>query len=939
VARRVTSALLVLAIAFASSLSAGDSVDPTTFEFLGELSLPPEASFEGEPVGGLSGLVWHADRGLFAALSDDRGEHGSCRFYDLRLALDHLDAPAGDGIEVVAVHHLTGREGMRCPQGGIDPEGFAPASGGGYFLSSEGVVERGVQPFVARLGEDGREVSRLALPDRYLSDGSGRRGVRSNLAFESLTVSPDGRFLVAGLENALLEDGPAADVGVDSPARLLAWRLEESGPPCEYAYEVDPVSRPPGEPEGFRVNGLVDLLALGDDRLLALEREWVSGVGHRIQLFLVRLDPPLSARFGSGSPSLGRTVKRRLIDFSALGRPLENFEGMAFGPRLGDGRRSLVIVSDDNFDTATQRTRFFVFAVDDSPLSVARIQGASHRSPLAGQWVAGVGGVVTGIDRSTRRPGFYLESESPDADPATSDGLRVDWADATKLTVGDRIVVDGRVEEKAPGASQLSVTTLVATAVTLHARGVGLPPAVKIGADRRVPRQIDDDGLTRYEPTKDAIDFWESLEGMRVLVDGRRVTGPTLGYDELVLALDQDESEPTSDAGGNLLTPRGPALDRVILAGRLVGGLPRVAVGSRIAAPIEGIVDYSFSNYKLLLTRPLEVESAAAICRVKSRLEPDPARIRIATFNVENFSVADAGERLAQLGTTVALRLGSPEIVALEEVQDDSGKRGGDGVVTSRATLEALVDAIVAAGGPRYESTVIDPELDREGGVPGGNIRVALLTLPPRVTIPRRGSAGPLDAVGLVGKRSGLRFEPNPARVAPTSSAFSLRFGEGVRRSLAVEAEVDGRPWFFVVNHWSSKYEDGRPFGAIQPAPTPTATRRLAQAEVVRDFATDLLAKDPEARLVVLGDLNDVPWSPPVERLGEPPLVNLLLRAPEATRYSYNFEGSAQLIDHVVVSPALAGGAEIEFVHLNSNCPENLRTSDHDPVVASFPSR
>jgi predicted extracellular nuclease len=256
--------------------------------------------------------------------------------------------------------------------------------------------------------------------------------------------------------------------------------------------------------------------------------------------------------------------------------------------------------------------------------------------------------------------------------------------------------------------------------------------------------------------------------------------------------------------------------------------------------------------------------------------------------------------------------------------------------VSAERTLAALTGAIAAHGGPRYRAIAIDPELDREGGQPGGNIRVALLFDPARVGFEPRGSAGPLTAVEVIGMEDTLRFEPNPARVAPASPAFTLPSGEGVRRSLAVEFAVAGKPLFVIANHWSSKWDDDRAFGAVQPPARPTGEKRLAQARVVRELVERLIAAHPQARVVVLGDLNDLPWSEPVERLAAPPMVNLLARVPSNSRYTYNFEGASQAIDYVVVSRSLAANAQVEIVHLNSNCPDALRVSDHDPVVASL---
>lgn len=202
-----------------------------------------------------------------------------------------------------------------------------------------------------------------------------------------------------------------------------------------------------------------------------------------------------------------------------------------------------------------------------------------------------------------------------------------------------------------------------------------------------------------------------------------------------------------------------------------------------------------------------------------------------------------------------------------------------------------------------------------------------------------RGAAGPLDPTAPEGTGKDLCLTLSPGRVAPASEAFSPTDGEGVRRSLAVELLFRGKKLFVVANHLSSKSDDDRAFGSAQPPKAPTVARRLAQAREIRAFAQSLLAADPEARVVLLGDLNDFEHSEAVRYLSAPPLENLILRVPTASRYTFNFEGASQVLDHVVVSPALAKDAEIEILHLNSDCSDEKRTSDHDPVVARFRPR
>jgi uncharacterized protein len=334
------------------------------------------------------------------------------------------------------------------------------------------------------------------------------------------------------------------------------------------------------------------------------------------------------------------------------------------------------------------------------------------------------------------------------------------------------------------------------------------------------------------------------------------------------------------------------------------------------------------------------VEAAGEGCGGASSLRGDASHLTIGSFNVENLTVAGPAGRFAKLGEVIAKGMNAPDLVALQEVQDDSGPAGKmDGVVTSRKTLEALVAGISAAGGPRYEAVWIDPVEGAEGGQPGGNIRVAFLLNPARVTLVRRGEAGPLDATEPEGRGKDLRLTLSPGRVAPRSAAFTLEEGEGVRRSLALELRFRGKPLFVVGNHWSSKSDDDRAFGPVQPPRTPTASRRLAQAVEIRAFAERLLAADPQARVVVLGDLNDFEHSEPVRRLAAPPLENLVLRVPPENRYTFNFDGASQVLDHVVVSPSLASRATVEIPHVNSDCSNAKRTSDHDPVVVRLRPR
>jgi hypothetical protein len=217
---------------------------------------------------------------------------------------------------------------------------------------------------------DGRQLQSLEVPEKYLPKESNTEGVRNNLAFESLTLSPDNRTLYAATENALAQDGPAADLEQGSSSRILAFDTESGAVEAEYVYQTEPVAETPVPADGFANNGLVDLLALDNaGTLLALERSFSTGEGNTIRLYEVHIGDADDVSDVDSLEALEQAPvpveKELVLDFSELGLPLDNIEGMALGPLLPDGRQSLAVVSDNNF-SPTQFTELLVFALEGS---------------------------------------------------------------------------------------------------------------------------------------------------------------------------------------------------------------------------------------------------------------------------------------------------------------------------------------------------------------------------------------------------------------------------------------------------------------------------------------------------------------------------------------------------------------------------------------------
>lgn len=331
-----------------------------TLRYLGQQILPHDFTHAGTTVGGLSGLDYDAAAGRFVAISDDRSERQAARFYTLELdpaAFNTRADPGFEGVRLVGVTTLKTASAEAYGEGEVDPEAIRHAGDGSLWWASEGNVKRGIAPAVERVGAGGTALRRLELPAHVLPAPG--QGLRHNLAFESLAIS-EGRLYV-GTENALVQDGPEADLDQPSPARLLVFDAASGRRLAEHAYVVDAVAAAPPLPGLFRTKGLVELLG-GDGMLLALERSYTTGVGNSVKIYRLDLagasdvaDSPALA--GTRFTPVGKTL---LLDLGSLGVPLDNLEGMSWGPRLPNGRRSLVLVSDNNF-SARQVTQFLVF--------------------------------------------------------------------------------------------------------------------------------------------------------------------------------------------------------------------------------------------------------------------------------------------------------------------------------------------------------------------------------------------------------------------------------------------------------------------------------------------------------------------------------------------------------------------------------------------------
>jgi predicted extracellular nuclease len=415
---------------------------------------------------------------------------------------------------------------------------------------------------------------------------------------------------------------------------------------------------------------------------------------------------------------------------------------------------------------------------------------------------------------------------------------------------------------------------------------------------------------------------------MRVEVNDPLVVAGTNQFDEVTLAANRGgESGPDPV---NAVVSEGDFNPEILLTDDILVTEPDATTGDTFAANPVGVLDYTFGAYKLQLTETPGVVAGGRTPDVAS-LVGDTEHMTIATYNVLNLnpsagSPGGAPDRLDALAQSIVDTLGAPDIIALQEVQDDSGETD-DGVVDASATLTALTEAIALAGGPSYEFAQISPDDNEDGGAPGANIRNAFLYDPARVS---------LDAASLA------RIEDDAFDAGGDGSPAEAAY-QGTRKPLVGEFTFlpTGEVLTVIGNHLKSKSEDDGLYGENQPPVEHTLAQRVDQARVINEHVAGILSADPEANVIALGDMNDFQFSDTLAALansngGAAELTNLVDSLPTEEQYSFIFNGNSQLLDHILASDNIQADApEVDAVHANLDFGSPLDTaSDHDPVVA-----
>ncbi|KAF2194244.1 DNase I-like protein [Zopfia rhizophila CBS 207.26] len=597
--------------------------------------------------------------------------------------------------------------------------------------------------------------------------------------------------------------------------------------------------------------------------------------------------------------------------------------------------------------------RVLIFAATAvSALTIGEINGNRFLSPYNGQSVSNVSGIVT----AKGPDGLWIRSPTPDRDARTSESVYVFGRYfGGNITVGDAIVLNGKVQEYRSNKDYLYLTEISSPQLvtkiskgnvvkpSVIAKDTSDPPAQQYssldGGDVfAVPNNVSLVSVTNpvLEPQNYGLDFWESLSGELVTVRKPKAVSKPNNFGDTWVVGDWEVTG-RNQRGGLTMTDKDANPEAIIIGSPLDGtSNPETTKLGDDLEDITGVITYAFGFYRILPSTAIKITGSATptlppATRLLSSGKCDG--IAFGAYNVEN--LAPNSTHMSKIAAHIVDYLKSPDLIFVQEVQDDNGPTN-DAVVSANLTLSTLSRAIAAAGGPSYAFADINPVDDQDGGQPGGNIRVAYLYKPSllRLYKPNPGNSTTANAV-LPGPA--LKF--NPGRIDPTNAAWTAS-----RKPLVAQWEVISGDYrgtgsvFFTVNvHFGSKGGSSSIQGDARPPVNGGVEDRLAQAQLTANFIKDIVAQDPNARIVAAGDFNEFTFVQPLEEFAKMSTLkdlDAVAGLDERERYTYLFDMNTQQLDHMYISKSLEGKARYEHVHINTWVGSVEQVSDHDPSVA-----
>lgn len=353
------------------------NADIKAIKFIGQYEIPYNMVYDSTTVGGLSGIDYDAKNNLYYMICDDRSDRNPARFYTANIFF------TASGIDSVK---FTGVKNMLQPNGKVypnnkqdrfntpDPEAMRyDPTNGKLVWSSEG--ERSlrakdtvlVNPSINAVSTTGKYINSYQLPSNLVMNTT-EKGPRQNGVLEGMSFADDYKTLFVSVEEPLYEDGPRADI-TDNNAyiRILKFDVASKKNTAQYAYKLSPVAYPANPVTGFKLNGVPDILSIGNNKLLVMERSFSTGrLSCTIKIFIADLSgaTDISTMVLKDASNFIPVTKKLLFNMDELGIYIDNIEGMTFGPLLPNGHKTLLFIADNNFAIA-EKAQLLLFEVEE----------------------------------------------------------------------------------------------------------------------------------------------------------------------------------------------------------------------------------------------------------------------------------------------------------------------------------------------------------------------------------------------------------------------------------------------------------------------------------------------------------------------------------------------------------------------------------------------
>lgn len=581
--------------------------------------------------------------------------------------------------------------------------------------------------------------------------------------------------------------------------------------------------------------------------------------------------------------------------------------------------------------------------------TISQIQGTTHTSKYENKEVKNVRGVVTKIIKDKYRSGFYMQSIRPDKNSLTSEGIYVNAKGLEMPKEGNLVKVEGIVKEiqfAKPSNADLTVTSINASKIKVLAKHRTVIPTII--ETKRIPKKVYvGEFKEKLNPRKNAMDYYESLEGMLVRVKNPVIVGSNEDRGQINIVGDNARYVSNKTNNGGLRYTYEDEQSKTITitdesikhgpkySGRFIDEKFTPNPGDKFNGAIDGVLTFIGANYTILNTKALPKIIDGKIKRDKLKIQYDRNKLSVVSYNIENFSIAEGMERVQILAKQVRDDLHTPDIIGLVEVGDDNGGvKENVELVSAEKTLTAIVNEIKKETGVEYSWLSVDPEHGKDGGWTEMHIRNAVLFRTDKLYVPymNQGNAKIDTKVTDDGK---LTF--NPGRIGNNEKFF-----ESVRKPVVAHLKLkeSDKDIFVVVNHLKSKRSDDKIYSKKQPVKRGSELYRIPEGQYIGKFLKEINMKNPDAVILTMGDMNDFEFSPTLKGIKTDLMVSAVEMLPENERHTYVYTGNSQVLDNLLVNKKYAKGAKSDILNINSEFTRSQGYfSDHDPVYLQIDVR